>query len=69
MLVMMVEAASRHLKAKGKRVTGIEYRNIKPVPVGREISVCGREKETEGELEVWVELEGGLAVKGTVTVE
>lgn len=69
MLVMMVEAASRHVAASGKRVTGIDYRNVKPVPVGREITVCGRVKEDGNEIEVWVELEGGIAVKGTVTVE
>lgn len=67
-LVMLVEAASRHVGKMGRRVTGIEYRNLKPVHVGKEVKVCGRVKEDgDGELEVWLEVEGGLAVRGTVT--
>lgn len=70
MLVLMLEVVNQRLaeRGDGKRIKGIEYRNLRPVPVGKETKVCGREKE-DGNIEVWVEIEGGLAVRGTVTLE
>jgi hydroxyacyl-ACP dehydratase HTD2-like protein with hotdog domain len=53
----------------------LEYRNLRPLFVGAEVRVCLRErvgrKEGRGETwDVWAEgPDGGLAVKGTASLE
>jgi hydroxyacyl-ACP dehydratase HTD2-like protein with hotdog domain len=58
-----------HVKAQGKTIATIDYRNLAPLYCSEEVRLCARESG-EDKFEVWAETpEGGVAVKGTATVK
>jgi hydroxyacyl-ACP dehydratase HTD2-like protein with hotdog domain len=58
------------LDALGGRVERISYRNHAPLYVNEELRVCVRVPGDGKSCDVWVEgPDGGLAVKGTATME
>ena len=53
--------------APGEAVRVFDYRNFRPLYVNEELTVCVR-KVDQGTWEVWIQgVDGGIAVKGTVT--
>ena len=66
LLTMLVD---NHVKAQGKTIASIDYRNLAPLYCNEEVKLCARENG-EDKFEVWVETpEGGVAVKGSATVK
>ncbi|KAI5309508.1 hypothetical protein KEM55_003097 [Ascosphaera atra] len=68
-LVLMLTVLRNYLaKAVGKDVaiTRMEYRNLMPLFVEREMKICGRPKKSGKGWDVWIQNENGeMAVKGT----
>lgn len=63
-----------HIEPLNLRVDHFEYRNLAPLFVGEDLTVCGKPTksgeqgrgEGEGTWDVWIEgPDGGLAVRGT----
>jgi len=66
LLALMVE---NHVKAKGKTLASVEYRNLAPLYCNEPVKLCARESG-EGKFEIWAETpEGGVAVKGIARVK
>lgn len=58
----------RHIEPLNLRVDHFEYRNLAPLFVGEDLTVCGKPKGEPGQgtWDVWIEgPDGGLAVRGT----
>lgn len=74
-LTLVLTALQRHLTQRGLRTKDIEYKNLAPLYVDEELSVCGKQKVGRNNTDantwdVWIEgSEGGLAVRGTVKTE
>ncbi|KAH6654066.1 hypothetical protein BKA67DRAFT_564069 [Truncatella angustata] len=71
-LTLMLSVVRSQLNAH-ERIRSIDYRNLAPLYVNEPLSICVRPQaskgEDEGRWDVWVENnQGGLSVKGTVTV-
>lgn len=73
-LVLTLEVLQHHLEYEqgyenpGRAIKEIEYRNLAPLYAEEKMKLCGR-KNGEDKYDVWVEgRDGGLAVKGVVTV-
>ena len=65
LLTLLVE---NHVKAQGKTIATIDYRNLAPLYCSEEVKLCARESG-EDKFEVWAETpDGGVAVKGSATV-
>ncbi|KAM5458493.1 hypothetical protein MaudCBS49596_000407 [Microsporum audouinii] len=68
-LTIMLTAFQKHVSALGQAVSSVEYRNLAPLLVEREMKVCAAKKPngSNGSWDIWVEdKEGGLAAKGTI---
>jgi len=58
-----------YVKAQGKTLASIDYRNLAPLYCSEPVKLCARESG-EDKFEVWVETpEGGVAVKGSAKVK
>ncbi|KZF21323.1 hypothetical protein L228DRAFT_284372 [Xylona heveae TC161] len=80
-LVLLTTLLERHLASSSSSVvstskqkyaiTDIQYRNVSPLYCDEELRLCGRESHSKpGRYELWAEnKDGGLAVKGSATVE
>lgn len=65
----MLTAFQKHVSALGQAVSSVEYRNLAPLLVEREMKVCAAQKPngSNGSWDIWVEgKDGGLAAKGTI---
>ncbi|KAL2823972.1 hypothetical protein BDW59DRAFT_147979 [Aspergillus cavernicola] len=67
-LTLLLTALRHHLEGKGLAIRDIEYKNLAPVYVEEELTICGKPKPTQDDAwDVWIEgKDGGLAVRGTV---
>lgn len=66
-LTLLLSVLQRHLDGLGLRVDHIEYKNLAPLFVEEQLTVCGKPKNEDGTWDVWIEgPDGGLAVRGTV---
>lgn len=70
-LTLLLRVLSSHLERIGRRIQRIEYRNIAPLFVEQELSICAKVKEpADSTWEAWIEgPHGGLSVRGTVWTE
>ncbi|KAL2866321.1 uncharacterized protein BJX67DRAFT_382122 [Aspergillus lucknowensis] len=71
-LTLLLTALRRHLDGKGTAITDIEYKNLAPLYVEEELTICGKPKSINNEAawDVWIEgSDGGLAVRGTTRVD
>lgn len=67
-LTLLLTAMQGHLQSR-HFIKDIEYRNLAPLYVDEELTVCGKPKigRRTGAWDVWIEgSQGGLAVRGTV---
>lgn len=70
-LMLLLTAMQGHLQPR-HFIKDIEYRNLAPLYVDEELTVCGKPKtgRRTGAWDVWIEgPEGGLAVRGSVRTE
>lgn len=66
-LTLLLTALQTHLRKLDLRIDSIEYKNLAPLFVEEQLTVCGKPKNDNGAWEVWIEgPDGGLAVRGTV---
>ncbi|KAF3479602.1 uncharacterized protein GIQ15_06578 [Arthroderma uncinatum] len=68
-LTIMLTVFQSHAASLGQTVSSIEYRNLAPLLVEREMRVCAARKSngSSGSWDIWVEgNDGGLAAKGTI---
>ncbi|KAL3481869.1 hypothetical protein BJX99DRAFT_132516 [Aspergillus californicus] len=67
-LTLLLTALRHHLEGKGLSIRDIEYKNLAPVHVEEELTICGKLKLNDHSAwDVWIEGRGGgLAVRGTV---
>ncbi|RAL08378.1 uncharacterized protein BO97DRAFT_354162 [Aspergillus homomorphus CBS 101889] len=68
-LVLLLAALGKHIDDLGSVIKEITYRNIAPLFVGEQMTICGKPKagNHKGAWDVWIEgKDGGLAVRGTV---
>lgn len=65
-VVLLLTVVNSRL-APGEAVRAFDYRNLRPLYVGEELTVCVRRLE-RGSWEVWIQgVDGGISVKGVVT--
>lgn len=66
-LTLLLSVLQRHLNGLGLQVDHIEYKNLAPLFVEEQMTICGKPRNEEGTWDVWIEgPNGGLAVRGTV---
>lgn len=66
-LVLLLSVLRAHLSKSELEITEINYRNVSPLYVDEQLTVCGKPKGEDGSWEVWIEnQDGGLAVRGRV---
>lgn len=68
-LTLMLTTLRCHLLKLGRVIREIEYKNLAPLYVGEEMTICAKSKQSPdtGRWEVWIAGEdGGLTVRGTV---
>lgn len=66
-LTLLLNVLQTHLKDSGLWTSSIEYKNLAPLFVEEEMTVCGKPKNDSGVWDVWIEgPDGGLAVRGSV---
>lgn len=66
-LTLLLSVLQRHLNGFGLQVDHIEYKNLAPLFVEEQLTICGKPKNEEDTWDVWIEgPDGGLAVRGTV---
>ncbi|KAJ5645555.1 hypothetical protein N7507_011566, partial [Penicillium longicatenatum] len=64
-LTLLLSVLQSHLQSLNLRVGHIEYKNLAPLYVEEELTICGKPKN-DGAWDVWIEGPGGsLAVRGT----
>ncbi|KAL4787775.1 hypothetical protein BJX76DRAFT_317620 [Aspergillus varians] len=70
-LTLLLTALRHHLYGKGLAIRDIDYKNLTPLYVEEEFTICGKPKLTrDATWEVWIEgKDGGVAVRGTVHVD
>lgn len=65
-LTLLLSVLQGHLQTLNLRVGQFEYRNLAPLFVDEELSICGKPKNGGSSWDVWIEgPDGGLAVRGT----
>lgn len=65
-LTLLLSLLQHHLGGLGLCVDHIDYRNLAPLVVEEQLTVCGKPKNDNGAWDVWIEgPDGGLAVRGT----
>lgn len=65
-LTLLLSVLQRQLKQVNLQVSDFEYKNLAPLFVEEELTVCGKPKNENGAWDVWIEgPDGGLAVRGT----
>ncbi|KAJ6010503.1 hypothetical protein N7451_001915 [Penicillium sp. IBT 35674x] len=63
-LTLLLSVLQNHLRSLNLRVGHIEYRNLAPLYVEEELTICGKPKN-DGAWDVWIEgPRGSLAVRG-----
>lgn len=68
-LTLLLSVLQHHLDGLGLQVDHIEYKNLAPLFVEEQLTVCGKPKNENGTWDVWIEgPDGGLAVRGTVEI-
>lgn len=66
-LTLLLSVLQRHLGGLGQQVQHIDYKNLAPLFVEEQLTVCGKPRNESGTWDVWIEgPDGGLAVRGTV---
>ncbi|KAJ5736586.1 uncharacterized protein N7483_001711 [Penicillium malachiteum] len=64
-LTLLLSVLQTHLESLGLRVAHIEYKNLTPLYVDEELTVCGKPK-SDGAWDIWIEgPSGGLSVRGS----
>ena len=64
-LTLLLSVLQCHLKGLKLRITHLDYKNLAPLYVNEELTVCGKSKNGNT-WDVWIEGPGGsLAVRGT----
>lgn len=65
-LTLLLRVLQHHLNPLNLGVGQVEYRNLAPLYVEEELTICGKPKSGSGAWDVWIEgPDGGLAVRGT----
>ncbi|KAJ5179617.1 hypothetical protein N7492_002827 [Penicillium capsulatum] len=65
-LTLLLTVLQRHLSSLNLRIGSIEYKNLAPLFVEEQLTICGKPKNASGAWDVWIEgPDGGLAVRGT----
>lgn len=65
-LTLLLTVLQKHLSSLNLRISSIEYKNLAPLFVEEQLTVCGKPKNASGLWDVWIEgPDGGLAVRGT----
>lgn len=65
-LTLLLTVLQQHLSGLDLRVSSVEYKNLAPLFVAEQLTVCGKPKNAGGAWDVWIESpDGGLAVRGT----
>ncbi|KAJ6127501.1 hypothetical protein N7523_003113 [Penicillium sp. IBT 18751x] len=65
-LTLLLSVLQHHLSGSGLCVNRFDYKNLAPLFVDEELTVCGRPKDDSSAWDVWIEGPGGgLAVRGT----
>lgn len=68
-LVLLLSVVRDFLSKLGLEISETSYRNLDPLYVDRELTICGKPKspQQDGSWEVWIENDnGGLAVRGII---
>lgn len=69
-LVLLLSVFRAHLSKLDHEIIEINYRNVSPLYVGEQLTLCGKSKPgqaDDGSWEVWIEnQDGGLAVRGRI---
>ncbi|KAJ5728012.1 hypothetical protein N7493_004342 [Penicillium malachiteum] len=66
-LTLLLGVFQTHLESLGLRVAHVEYKNLTPLYVDEELTVCGKPK-SDGAWDIWIEgPSGGLSVRGSAT--
>lgn len=71
-LTLLLAVLQAYLPKSNRVIKGIEYKNLAPLYVEEELTVCGKPKISKGpgSWDVWIEgKDGGLAVRGTVQTD
>jgi len=67
-LTLLLSVLQHNLSGLGLRVDRFDYKNLAPLFVEEELTVCGKPKNDGSNWDVWIEgPDGGLAVRGTAT--
>ena len=65
-LTLLLSVLQHNLSSEGLRVDRFDYKNLAPLFVEEELTVCGKPKDDGSAWDVWIEgPDGGLAVRGT----
>ncbi|KAJ5095139.1 hypothetical protein N7532_007430 [Penicillium argentinense] len=65
-LTLLLSVLQSYLRGINLQVSKFEYRNLAPLFVGEQLTICGKPKNGDGTWDVWIEgPDGGLAVRGT----
>jgi hydroxyacyl-ACP dehydratase HTD2-like protein with hotdog domain len=65
-LTLLLGVLQQKLSEFGLRVDKFDYKNLAPLFVEEELTVCGKPKNDGSAWDVWIEgPDGGLAVRGT----
>lgn len=65
-LTLLLSVLQAHLRQLNLRIDHFEYKNLAPLFVEEELTICGKPKDQSGSWDVWIEgPDGGLAVRGT----
>ncbi|PYI26816.1 hypothetical protein BP00DRAFT_354964 [Aspergillus indologenus CBS 114.80] len=67
-LMLLLSVAQVHMYDLGFAIREINYKNLAPLFVGEELTICGKPKAGRHNVwDVWIEdRDGGLAVRGTI---
>ncbi|KAL4806013.1 hypothetical protein BDV18DRAFT_160873 [Aspergillus unguis] len=70
-LTLLLTALRRHLGEKNMALQSIDYKNLSPLYVEEELTICGKPKPNRDTAwDVWIEgKNGGVAVRGTAHVD
>jgi hydroxyacyl-ACP dehydratase HTD2-like protein with hotdog domain len=70
--MLLLTALGHYLHRKSPAIRDIEYKNLAPVYVEEELTICGKPKSAKENSgwDVWIEgKDGGLAVRGTAHLD
>jgi hydroxyacyl-ACP dehydratase HTD2-like protein with hotdog domain len=68
-LITLLQSHIKQTVGPGARVTEFQYRNIAPLYVEEELTICGKESKTPNEYHLWIENgDGTPCVRGTATI-